>query len=55
MSTPVNWKQGENVIIAGSVSNDEAKELWPDGWEAPKPYIRIVPQPESAVLAESKS
>ena len=45
VSTPVNWKQGDNVIIAGSVSNDEAKEIWPDGWESPKPYIRIVPQP----------
>jgi thioredoxin-dependent peroxiredoxin len=45
VSTPVNWQQGEDVIIAGSVSNDEAKELWPDGWEEPKPYIRIVPQP----------
>ena len=43
VSTPVNWKPGEDVIIAGSVSNDEAKELWPDGWESPKPYIRIVP------------
>jgi alkyl hydroperoxide reductase subunit AhpC len=46
VSTPVNWQQGENVIIAGSVSNDEAKELWPDGWEEPRPYIRIVPQPQ---------
>ena len=45
VSTPVNWQQGDNVIIAGSVSNDEAKEMWPDGWEEPKPYIRIVPQP----------
>jgi thioredoxin-dependent peroxiredoxin len=45
VATPVNWKQGEKVIIAGSVSNDEAKEIWPDGWEEPKPYIRIVPQP----------
>jgi thioredoxin-dependent peroxiredoxin len=44
VSTPVNWKQGENVIIAGSVSNDEAKEIFGD-WEEPKPYIRIVPQP----------
>ena len=46
VSTPVNWKQGEDVIIAGSVSNDEAKETYPDGWKEPKPYIRIVPQPE---------
>ena len=45
VATPVNWKQGEDVIIAGSVSNDEAKEIYPDGWESPKPYIRIVPQP----------
>jgi hypothetical protein len=45
VSTPVNWKQGEDVIIAGSVSDDEAREMYPDGWEAPKPYIRIVPQP----------
>ena len=46
VATPVNWKQGENVIIAGSVSDDEAKETYPDGWESPKPYIRIVPQPQ---------
>jgi alkyl hydroperoxide reductase subunit AhpC len=45
VSTPVNWKQGEDVIIAGSVSNDEAKELFGD-WEEPKPYIRIVPAPQ---------
>ena len=45
VATPVNWKQGENVIIAGSVSDDEAKERFPDGWDSPKPYIRIVPQP----------
>jgi thioredoxin-dependent peroxiredoxin len=45
VSTPVNWKQGEDVIISGSVSDDEAKETYPDGWESPKPYIRIVPQP----------
>ncbi len=51
VSTPVNWKQGEDVIIAGSVSNDEAKETYPDGWEEPKPYIRIVPQPKSEVEA----
>ena len=44
VSTPVNWKQGEDVIIAGSVSNDEAKELFGE-WESPKPYIRVVPQP----------
>jgi alkyl hydroperoxide reductase subunit AhpC len=44
VSTPVNWQQGEDVIIAGSVSNDEAKEVFGE-WEEPKPYIRIVPQP----------
>ena len=45
VSTPVNWRQGENVIIAGSVSNDEAKEIFGD-WDESKPYIRIVPQPQ---------
>src|SRR3981189_453062 len=44
VATPVNWRQGEDGIIAGSVSNDEAKEMFGD-WEAPKPYIRIVSQP----------
>ena len=47
VATPVNWKQGEDVIIAGSVSDDEAKKTYPDGWKAPKPYIRIVPHPTS--------
>jgi alkyl hydroperoxide reductase subunit AhpC len=46
VATPVNWRQGEDVIIAGSVSNDEAKETYPDGWKSPRPYIRIVPQPK---------
>jgi len=45
VATPVNWKQGEDVIIAGSVSDEDAKKQYPDGWQAPKPYIRIVPQP----------
>ena len=45
VSTPVNWKNGEDVIIAGSVSNDDAKTIYPQGWKEPKPYIRIVPQP----------
>ena len=45
VATPVNWKQGEDVIIAGSVSDEEAKKLYPKGWRAPKPYVRIVPQP----------
>ena len=44
VATPVNWKQGEDVVIAGSVSNDEAKEIFGE-WKSPKPYIRIVPQP----------
>jgi thioredoxin-dependent peroxiredoxin len=45
VATPVNWQQGDDVIIAGSVSDDEAKETYPEGWDSPKPYIRIVPQP----------
>ena len=45
VATPVNWKQGEDVIIAGSVTDEQAKETYPDGWKSPKPYIRIVPQP----------
>src|ERR671938_82567 len=47
VATPVNWKNGDDVIIAGSVSDDEAKETYPDGWKAPKPYLRIVPQPKT--------
>jgi thioredoxin-dependent peroxiredoxin len=45
VATPAQWKDGDPVIIAGTVSDDEAKEKYPDGWEQPKPYIRIVPQP----------
>jgi alkyl hydroperoxide reductase subunit AhpC len=45
VATPVNWQPGEKVIIAGSVSNDEAREIYPEGWEEPRPYIRIVPSP----------
>jgi alkyl hydroperoxide reductase subunit AhpC len=45
VSTPVNWKPGEDVIISGSVSDEQARQLYPGGWKAPKPYIRIVPQP----------
>jgi thioredoxin-dependent peroxiredoxin len=45
VATPVNWRQGDDVIIAGSVSDEEAKETYPEGWESPRPYIRIVPQP----------
>jgi thioredoxin-dependent peroxiredoxin len=47
VATPVNWKQGEDVIIAGSVTDDDAKKTYPNGWKSPKPYIRIVPQPRS--------
>ena len=47
VATPANWKQGEDVIIAGSVSDDEARTIYPNGWKAPRPYIRIVPEPRS--------
>ena len=46
VATPVNWKHGDDVIIAGSVSDDDAKKQYPQGWKSPKPYIRIVPQPK---------
>ena len=46
VATPADWKQGDDVIIAGSVNNDEAKPLYPGGWKSPKPYLRIVPQPK---------
>jgi alkyl hydroperoxide reductase subunit AhpC len=46
VSTPVNWKQGEEVIIAGSVSDEDAKKIYPKGWKSPRPYMRIVPQPK---------
>ena len=46
VATPVNWKQGEDVIIAGSVSDDEAKKIYPQGWKAPRPYLRITKQPK---------
>jgi len=45
VATPVNWKRGEDVIILASVSDEEAKAQFPAGWKAPKPYLRIVPQP----------
>ena len=45
VATPAQWQPGDDVIIAGSVSDDEAKETYPEGWESPRPYIRIVPQP----------
>ena len=47
VATPVNWKQGEDVIIAGSVSDEDAKKQYPQGWKAPRPYLRIVPQPRT--------
>jgi thioredoxin-dependent peroxiredoxin len=46
VSTPVNWKQGDDVIIAGSVSDEDAKKVYPQGWKSPRPYLRIVPQPK---------
>ena len=49
VATPAQWQQGDDVIIAGSVTNDEAKEIYPEGWEEPRPYIRIVPQPREGL------
>ena len=46
VATPVNWKNGDDVIILGSVSDEDAKKQYPQGWKAPKPYLRIVPQPK---------
>jgi alkyl hydroperoxide reductase subunit AhpC len=46
VATPVNWKQGEDVIILTSVTDDEAKQKYPQGWKAPRPYLRIVSQPK---------
>ena len=51
VATPVNWKAGEDVIIAGSVSDEDAKKTYPDGWKSPRPYLRIVPQPGSPAKA----
>jgi len=45
VSTPANWKPGEDVILGGAISDEEAKKLYPNGWKSPKPYIRVVPQP----------
>jgi alkyl hydroperoxide reductase subunit AhpC len=47
VATPVNWKQGDDVIIAGSVSDEDARKQYPQGWKSPRPYIRIVPQPKA--------
>ena len=46
VATPVNWQPGQDVIIAGSVNDEEAKKIYPSGWKAPRPYLRIVPQPK---------
>ncbi len=46
VATPVNWKQGEDVIIVPAVSDDEAKTRFPQGWKSVKPYLRVVPQPK---------
>jgi alkyl hydroperoxide reductase subunit AhpC len=55
VATPAQWQPGDNVIIAGSVSDDEAREKYPDGWESPRPYIRIVPQPGADALSGAGS
>jgi hypothetical protein len=49
VATPANWQHGDDVIIAGSVSDHEARETYPEGWESPRPYIRIVPQPDKTL------
>ena len=54
VATPVNWRHGEDVIIASSLSDEDAKKKFPDGWNAPKPYLRIVPQPKEADAAVSQ-
>jgi thioredoxin-dependent peroxiredoxin len=53
VATPAQWQQGDEVIIAGSVSDDEAKKLYPGGWRSPRPYLRIVPQPGDEVNRKS--
>jgi thioredoxin-dependent peroxiredoxin len=53
VSTPAQWQPGDDVIIAGSVSDEEAKETYPDGWESPRPYIRIVPDPTGGKVGSS--
>ena len=54
VATPVNWRHGEDVIIASSLSDEDAKKKFPDGWNAPKPYLRIVPQPKEEDAAVSR-
>ena len=53
VSTPVNWRPGEDVIISGSVSDEEARKKYPDGWKAPRPYLRIIRQPGEKAKSES--
>jgi alkyl hydroperoxide reductase subunit AhpC len=53
VATPANWHQGDDVIIAGSVSDEQAREIYPDGWDAPRPYIRIVPQPPDRIARQA--
>jgi hypothetical protein len=48
VATPVNWRPGEDVIIAASVTDEEARRSYPDGWRAPRPYLRLIPQPTTA-------
>ena len=55
VATPANWKQGDDVIISGAVTDEQAKEIYPDGWKSPKPYLRIVPQPGSLTRLRSSS
>jgi alkyl hydroperoxide reductase subunit AhpC len=55
VSTPVNWKPGDDVIISGNVSDEEARKKFPEGWKAPRPYIRIVPQPKEKAASGSGS
>jgi hypothetical protein len=55
VATPVNWHRGEDVIIAGSVSDDEARGIYPEGWRSPRPYIRIVPDPSGERAATEVS
>ena len=55
VSTPVNWKPGDDVIISGNVSDEEARKKFPEGWKAPRPYIRIVPQPKEKAASGTGS